>query len=108
MKFYRALLFSLAGWVGGATAIFLIFLVWPVVFPAILRMERYYGAGPSLRYILAMVLLASTPAALLGGAMGSRLPSEGGRKEQHVFAAIGGGCFALPFACGGFWFFTGW
>lgn len=108
MKIYRALLFSLAGWLGGVTAIVVMAILWPVAFPAILQLDHYYGSGPSLKAILAMVLIVSTPAALLGGVLGSRLPSEGGFTEQNIFAAIGGVCFALPIACGGFWFFTGW
>jgi hypothetical protein len=70
--------------------------------------DHYYGFGPSLLTIIGLALLISSPGALAGGVIGSRLPREGGQTEQYVMAAIMGVVFALPFACMGLWFFTGW
>jgi hypothetical protein len=108
LKLLQPLLFSFAGWLAGIAAITSMAYLWPVAFPAISRIDHYYGAGPSLNEILALILIIASPAALVGGLLGSRLPAEGGHMEQNIFAALGGVCFALPIACGGLWFFTGW
>ena len=67
----------------GALATLGLGLLWPTLLPAIVRIEHYYGAGPGLPLILALVLIFASPAALVGGVIGSRLPKEGGQAEQH-------------------------
>ena len=83
-------------------------LYWPTIFPAIMENEHYYGIGPSLSIIVGLVLVFVSPAALVGGLIGSRIPKEGGQNEQFMMAAIMGIVFSLPFACMVLWFFTGW
>lgn len=108
MKISRSLAFALTGWAVGAIAVVSVGLYWPTAFPAIVRNDHYYGFGPGLLSIIGLALLISSPGALAGGVIGSRLPREGGQTEQYVMAAIMGVVFALPFACMGLWFFTGW
>jgi hypothetical protein len=108
MKIRQQLSFAFTGWIAGTSATLGLGLLWPSFFPAIVRVEHYYGAGPGLTLILALVLIWASPAALAGGLIGSRLPREGGQREQMLIAAILGVLLALPFGCWGFWFFTGW
>ncbi len=100
--------FAIAGWLAGVVATFGTSLFWPVIFPAILRPERYYGVGPSLPIIQLIVIGLVSPAALVGGLIGSRLPREGGQTEQLIMAGILGVVLAVPLACLGLWFWTGW
>ena len=44
----RPLVFALTGWVVGAIATVVVGLIWPVIFPAIVLVGHYYGAGPNL------------------------------------------------------------
>jgi len=76
--------------------------------PAIINVEHYYGAGPGIFAIMAIVVVLASPAGLVGGLIGSRIPREGGLLEQRVAAVIVGVLLALPFACYGLWFFTGY
>lgn len=108
MKIPRPLAFALTGWVVGAVVIVGVGLYWPTIFPAIVMNQHYYGSGPGLPAIIGMALVFASPAALVGGLIGSRIPREGGRTEQFVMAAIVGVILALPCACMGLWFFTGW
>jgi len=108
MKIPRPLSYALTGWLAGAAATVALGLLWPLFFPALVRIEHYYGAGPGLPLILVMVLIFASPAALVGGLIGSRLPREGGQAEQMIVAALIGIILALPFGCWGLWFFTGW
>ena len=108
MKIPRALLFALTGWLVSVVAIIGIGLLWPTIFPAIVRTEHYYGVGPNLPAILGLAIIFGSPAALVGGIIGSRIPKEGGQTEQLIMASIFGVILALPFACMGLWFFTGW
>ncbi len=108
MKILRPLAFALTGWVVGAIAIMGIGFVWPAIFPAIIRNDHYYGAGPSLLTIIGFAIIFASPGGLIGGFIGSRIPKEGGRNEQLIMAAIMGVILALPFACLGLWVFTGW
>ncbi len=108
MKIPRSLAFALTGWVVGAIATIGVGLYWPTVFPAIVENEHYYGDGPRLLTIVGLALLFGSPAALVGGLIGSRIPKEGGQTEQFIMAAIVGVIFTLPFVCMGLWFFTGW
>jgi len=57
--------------------------------------------------VLAIVLLIVSPAALVGGLIGGRMPREGGRGSQILLAVIMGIVLAMPFSCLGFWY-TGW
>jgi hypothetical protein len=108
MKILRPLVFALTGWVVGAIAAIGIGLFWPAIFPAIVVVEHYYGAGPGLLTIIVFGILLASPGGLLGGLIGSRIPREGGQAEQFIMAAIMGIIFSLPFACIVLWFFTGW
>lgn len=108
MKVLRSLAFPVTGWIVGATAAVVIGFSWPTVFPAIVVVEHYYGAGPSLLTIIGFSIILASPGGLIGGLIGSRIPKEGGRTEQFIMAGIMGIIFSLPFACLGLWFFTGW
>lgn len=108
MKILRTLAFAVTGWVVGAIATVIVGLSWPTVFPAIVVVEHYYGAGPSLVTIILFSIILASPGGLVGGWIGSRLPKEGGQTEQFIMAAIMGIVLTLPFACMGLWFFTGW
>jgi|SRR5919108_6598970 hypothetical protein len=108
MKILQPLVFALTGWAVGAIATIIVGLSWPSIFPAIVVVEHYYGAGPSLISIIGFGLLLASPGGLIGGLIGSRIPREGGQNEQLILAAIMGIIFSLPFACLVLWFFTGW
>jgi hypothetical protein len=108
MKILRPLAFALTGWIAGAIATIGIGLSWPAIFPAIVVVEHYYGAGPSLLTIIVFGIILASPGGLIGGLIGSRIPREGGQTEQFMMAAIMGIIFSLPFACMVLWFFTGW
>lgn len=107
-KVLRALSFALTGWVAGALMALLIGLVWPAIFPAIIRTEHYYGSAPSLGFILGLAILFASPATLIGGLIASRIPNEGGSKDEYLMAALAGAFLNVPFACYGLWLFTGW
>jgi hypothetical protein len=108
MKIPRLLVFALTGWLVGAIVVVAIGFVWPKIFPAIVVVEHYYGAGPSLLTIIVFSLILASPGGLVGGLIGSRIPREGGQREQFYMAGILGIIFSLPFACMILWFFTGW
>ncbi len=108
MKIPRPLVYALTGWLVGAIAAVAIGLAWPSIFPAIVLVEHYYGAGPSLFNIIVFSVLLASPGGLVGGLIGSRIPREGGQTEQLYMAGIMGIIFSLPFACMILWFFTGW
>lgn len=108
MKLFRPFKFALAGWAAGVAATVGLGLYWPTIFPAIVEIDHYYGAGPGLFLIIALTLIIVSPGAFIGGLIGSRVPKEGGRTEQFIMAAVFGVILALPFACYGLWFFTGW
>jgi hypothetical protein len=108
MKIPRPLVYALTGWLVGAIAAVAIGLAWPSMFPAIVLVEHYYGAGPNLFNIIVFSVLLASPGGLIGGLIGSRIPREGGQTEQFYMAGIMGIIFSLPFACMILWFFTGW
>src|SRR5262245_4143499 len=108
MKLPKPLVFALTGWLVGAVAVIIIGFTWPTIFPAIVIVEHYYGAGPDLLTIIIFSLILASPGGLLGGIIGSRIPREGGQSEQFYMAGIIGIVFSLPFACMILWFFTGW
>ncbi len=108
MKMPRPLVFALTGWLVGAIATVVVGLVWPAIFPAIVLVGHYYGAGPSLLTIIGFAFILASPGGLIGGLIGSRIPREGGQSEQFLMAAVLGVIFSLPFGCMVLWFFTGW
>lgn len=108
MKIPKSLLFALTGWLVGAIAAVVIGFSWPTIFPAIVIVKHYYGAGPGLWTIILFSIILASPGGLLGGIIGSRIPKEGGQSEQYIMAGIMGIVFSLPFACMILWFFTGW
>jgi hypothetical protein len=99
---------AIRGWVAGALATLIMGLIWPLAFPAIVRINHYYGAGPGLPVILLIMLVLVTPAALVGGLIGARVSREGGQSGQRMAAVLGGIIAAVPFGCGALWYFTGW
>jgi hypothetical protein len=108
MKIPKPLVFALTGWLVGGIVVVAVGLSWPNIFPAIVLVEHYYGAGPSLLTIIVFSILLASPGGLVGGLIGSRIPREGGQTEQFYMAGIMGIIFSLPFACMILWFFTGW
>ena len=108
MSIPRPIAFALTGWLVGAIVIVGIGISWPGIFPAITVVEHYYGDGPNLLTIVAFSVILASPGGLVGGLIGSRIPREGGQREQFYMAGIMGIIFSLPFACMILWFFTGW
>ena len=108
MPITRSLKFALTGWLVGAIVAVAIGFSWPTIFPAIVVVEHYYGSGPSLLTIIIFSTILASPGGLAGGLIGSRIPREGGQREQFYMAGIMGIIFSLPFACMMLWFFTGW
>lgn len=108
MKLPKPILFALTGWLVSAIAIIVVGFFWPKIFPAIMVVEHYYGAGPGLVTIIVFSIILASPGGLVGGWIGSRIPREGGQSEQFYMAGIMGILLSLPFACMILWFFTGW
>jgi len=108
MKIRKALTFALTGWLVGTISVLVIGFVWPSIFPAVVAVEHYYGAGPNLLTIIAFSILLASPGGLIGGLIGSRIPKEGGRTEQFYMAGFMGILFSVPLACMMLWLFTGW
>jgi hypothetical protein len=106
-KIPRSLSYALTGWIAGVVTTLVLGLSWPIIFPAIVRPEHYYGAGPGLFQILGIVLAIASPAALIGGLIGGNLSVEGGERGQRLIAIIFGIIFSVPCSGGGLWFFTG-
>ncbi len=103
----RTLSYALTGWAAGVGAVLLLGLAWPIIFPAIVRPEHYYGDGPSLIQILVVAIVIASLPALAGGIVGSRISVEGGNRGQRMIAIIFGVIFSLPFSCFVLWIFTG-
>jgi hypothetical protein len=108
MKIKQTLSYALAGWTAGVIATIGVGLYWPTIFPAIVRNDHYYGAGPGLLWIIGFAAILASPAALIGGMIGGWIPREGGRTDEYIMAVIFGVLLSIPFACYGLWFFTGW
>ena len=108
MSIPRSLKFALTGWFIGALAAIVVGFSWPSIFPAVVVVQHYYGAGPGLFAIIIFSILLASPGGLIGGLIGSRIPREGGLREQYYMAGVMGIIFSLPFACMILWFFTGW
>jgi hypothetical protein len=103
MTLRENLLFALTGWLAGVC---IMLGVGFIIFPALVGTPHSFGAGPD-RFILLLVVLLVSPAALVGGLVGGRLPKEGGQFGQLLMAAIAGIMAAVPVSCVGFWY-TGW
>jgi hypothetical protein len=108
MKIKQTLSYALAGWAAGVIATISAGFCWPIIFPAIVRINHYYGSGPGMPFIIGLVMLFASPASLIGGMIGGWVPKEGGRREQYMMAAVFGVLLSIPFTCYGLWFFTGW
>jgi hypothetical protein len=102
------LLFAFTGWAAGCLTILSLGLIWPAIFPGILRGEHYLTLRPTMFSILGVAALLASPATLIGGLVGGRVPKEGGQGEQILMALLGGLFAALPFGCAGLWVFSGW
>lgn len=106
-KIPRTISYAFAGWVGGVGAALILGLAWPIIFPAIVRPEHYYGDGLGLLQVLVIAIIVATPAALVGGIVGSRISREGGAGAQRMLAIIFGVIFSISFSCYILWLFTG-
>jgi len=91
--------FLLTGWVACVAAILLLGVAWPSVFPSGQKLEVFYGSAYGFPLVILTAIVIGTPAAIVGGLVGSRIPREGGEKEQFIAAAAGGILLALPFSC---------
>jgi hypothetical protein len=103
MKILHNIGFALTGWIAGLLVTVGFSFLWLRVLPVVERT----GQGAGFFSALGLILLLVSPAPLVGGLVGGRLPKEGGLKNQLAYAAIFGILFALPFACFLFWY-TGW
>lgn len=104
----RNVSYALTGWLAGVLFTIAMGFIWPQVFPGIVNVEHYYGAGPNLITIIGIALLIISPASLLGGFIGGRVSIEGGEMGQRLIAAIFGIIFTIPFGCVLYLFFTGY
>lgn len=100
--------YPIAGWLAAVVGILVLGWIWPSFFPGINEPTHYDVAPVSMTYILGLSILIATPAALVGGLIGSRLPREGGRTEQTLAAALVGMILAFPFACYTLFLFSGY
>ena len=103
MKILQHILNALVGWIAGLLITVGFAFLWLKIIPEIDRT----GQGRGFWTILSLILLVISPAAIAGGVIGGRLPKEGGRTNQMLYATIFGLLFPLPFACFLFWY-TGW
>ncbi len=99
---------ALTGWLAGVVATIVLGLLWPIIFPAIVRVEHYYGAGPGLPMIIGMVLALASPAAIIGGLVGGALSVEGGDRGRRMIAIVVAVVLSIPCSGWGYWFFTGY
>ena len=104
----RNLSYALTGWLGGVVTAVVLGFIWPIMFPAIINVEHYYGDGPGMLTITGLTLLVMTPASMVGGFIGGRAAIEGGELGHRVIAVIFGVIFTLPIGCVVFLFFTGY
>lgn len=104
----RNISYALTGWLAGAVTMIIMGFIWPKIFPAIVNVEHYYGAGPNLISIIGIALLVMSPVSLLGGLIGGRVSIEGGEWGQRAISAIFGIIFTIPVSCGVYLYFTGY
>ena len=100
------LAFLLTGWLAGLAAILLLGVVWPAVLPSGQNLTHFYGTNLGPPLVILTAILIGSPGAIVGGLIGSRLPLEGGRRDQFVAAALMGILLALPFSCLTMWYLT--
>jgi hypothetical protein len=103
MKTIQTLVFACVGWVSGLLATLGLSGLLPKILPVTDRVSAVEGSWKFLPIVLVLV----TPAALVGGVVGSKLVKEGGRREQIIYAILFGIIFTLPFAACILWY-TGW
>jgi len=107
MKLLANLRYPLAGWIAGILTVLALTAIWPAFFPGISN-EQHYDTPPiATSFILIVTLVIATPAAIIGGFIGSRLPREGGSTEQTLVAVVVGAILAVPFACMSLWLLSG-
>jgi hypothetical protein len=97
------ILTALTGWASGIVTL----AVWSVLWPRVIPLAGGANAMPGSWKVLLVALALITPFALIGGLVGGRLPSEGGRREQILYAALFGALFSLAFGSCAFWY-VGW
>jgi len=107
-KIMQNLRYPIVGWITAVVGILILGWIWPAFFPGINQAAHYGAADTGMGFILGLTILVATPAALIGGLIGSRLPREGGRTEQTLVAALVGMILAFPFACYSLWVFSGY
>jgi hypothetical protein len=98
--------FLLTGWLAMVAAVFLIGFGWPSIFPSGEKLAEFYHSNIGYPLVVLTALLIATPVALVGGLIGSRLPREGGRFDQHVAAALVAIMLSLPLSCLVLWYLT--
>jgi hypothetical protein len=103
MKIRQLLLNALSGWVAGVLIASGFSLLWLKIFPVIDRS----GQGPGMWIVLGIILAILSPFAIAGGIIGGRIPREGGRLQQFIYAVLFGAIFPIPFSCFLFWY-TAW
>ncbi len=103
MKISSLVRSALVGWLAGIIVLLGWSLLWPRIFPVTDRVSAMPGQWKVL--LLALVLV--TPFGLIGGLIGGRLPYEGGKREQVLYAAISGILLTLVFGSCIFWY-SGW
>jgi ABC-type dipeptide/oligopeptide/nickel transport system permease component len=102
-KASQMMLSALAGWAAAIVTV----LGWSYLWPKILPVTGRASALPGSWKLLLFALLFITPFGLVGGVIAGRLPYEGGRREQLLYAALGGAAAALIFGSCAFWY-GGW
>jgi hypothetical protein len=103
MKTSQMILSALTGWIAGVVSLLVWSFVWPQIMPVTGRASALPGYWKTLLFL--MILL--TPFGIAGGLVGGRLPSEGGKREQILYAMIFGALFTLVFGSCAFWY-SGW
>jgi hypothetical protein len=100
------LVFMLTGWLAAVAAVLLLGVGWPSVFPSGLKLAEFYGSNFGYPLVVLTAIIIATPVSLVGGLIGSRIPREGGQRDQYVAAALIAILMALPFSCLFLWYFT--
>lgn len=99
-KAVQILVSALSGWAAGLLIVLGFSFLWLKIIPVVDRA----GQGPGFWKVLTFIFLLISPVAIAGGIIGGRLPKEGGRLNQLVYAALFGLFFPLPFACFLLWY----
>ena len=99
---------ALTGWIAGLTATVALGFTWPIIFPAIINVENYYGDGPGLFAIIGLSALVMTPVSAIAGIMGGRVSKEGGKGSQRLIAIMFAILFTIPVDGLVLLFFTGY